>query len=109
MVKVGMLPAKLKSSRGLSSALLFTSALVFTTTVIVMFLDVRMIAKISTILPLTSPRGNYFDLPGPEQFTLGGLNVRFSRPYAWLFSPLFAIGAILAIVSFVTLYIDEVR
>jgi uncharacterized membrane protein len=68
-----------------------------------------MIARISKIVPLTSSGGYYFDLPGPEQFTISGLNVRFGRQYGWLFSPLFAIGVVLVIISFVIAYIDEGR
>jgi hypothetical protein len=96
----------LMSPRGLSSALLVASALFFATAIIVMFLDTRMIIEIYKIFPISSPRGDVFDLPGPEIYPIGGPHITLIRPYAWLFGPFLTIGTILAISSLLVTMID---
>jgi hypothetical protein len=106
LIKLELLPKKLISLRGLSIALIFGSALLFTTAVNVMFLDVDMIIKIYKIFPISSPRGDVFDLPGPELYPTGGPKTTLIRPYAWLFSPCLTVGIILAIASLIIMLLS---
>jgi hypothetical protein len=106
LIKLELLPVKLISLRGLSTALIFASALLLTTALNVLFLDVDMILKIYKIFPITSPRGDVFDLPGPELYPIGGPQMKFIRPYDWLFSPCLAAGIILAIASLIIMLLS---
>jgi hypothetical protein len=103
MVNFEIFPKKLKSWRTISSVLFFSSALLYTTAVLVLFLDVDMLIKIHRMVPI----GGTAWEEGPYQEPLGGPNIQFSRPYAWLFSPLLAIGTIFAIISLVMLYMSK--
>jgi hypothetical protein len=79
--------------------LIFASAMLLSSAVVVLFIDIQMIWRISRIIPIASPPsatggGDIFDLPGPESLPgLGGLNLTLIRPYAWLSGP-FIITAI---------------
>lgn len=108
LIILELLPAKIMSLRGLLSIFLLISALLFTTCVVVLFLDVEMTIKIYQIFPITSPRGDVFDVPGPELYPIGGPQTKLIRPFAWLFSPLLTMGIILTLASFAIMYIGGV-
>ncbi|MEM4713061.1 MAG: hypothetical protein QXQ61_00765 [Candidatus Bathyarchaeia archaeon] len=91
--------------------ILFASAILFTTAIVALFLDIKMVWRISRIIPIASPPsatagGDIFDLPGPESLSgLGGLNLTLIRPYAWLTGPLIATSLILLAIAAVIEYI----
>ncbi len=104
LTKIGILPTKLKSRNGASVILLMISALTITSAVLVFFTDIRITYTQTTSRPMTTPPSNtnavdYFDLPGPELYKLGGTNVTLRRPYIWLFHPLLIIGGLLFIIA----------
>lgn len=104
LTKIGMLPTKLKSKNGATVILLTISALTITSAILIFFIDIQITYTYSSSRPMTTPpsatyAGDFFDLPGPELYKLGGTNVTLRRPYTWLLQPLLIIGGLLFIAA----------
>jgi hypothetical protein len=104
LTKTGVIPTRLKSRNGIFTILLFISALMVTTAILIFFMDIHLNVTYSSPRPMTTPpsnthAGDYFDLPGPELYKLGGVNVNLYRPYIWLIQPLLILGGITFIIA----------
>lgn len=110
LAKVGVLRRETRLTDKVVAILIFTSSLLLTTSVVTLFIDVKVSYTISHTIPITagpSPTygSDYHDLTGPEALPgLGGLEILFVRPFAWLFLPLLIIGAIIFVIAAAIIY-----